>query len=44
MPTNLPPRRKLPSPRQPMLVDAVLALGIALITVSAADFLFWLTS
>jgi hypothetical protein len=44
MPTNLPPRRKSTSPRPPMLKDAVLALGIALITVSAADFLFWLTS
>jgi hypothetical protein len=32
------------SPRPPMLTDAVWALGFALITISAADFLFWLTS
>ena len=44
MPTDLPPRRKSSSPRPPMLTDAVWALGFALITISAVDFLFWLTS
>ena len=44
MPTELPPRYPPPIPRPPILVDAIMAMGIALIVVVSANFLFWLTS
>ena len=44
MPTQLPPRRKPPRPRPSIIADAIVAFGVALTTVSAADFLLWLTS
>ena len=43
MPTELPPRYP-PRIQVPILVDAIMAIGIALIVVVSANFVFWLTS